>query len=135
MTQDHHGLRAPAFCPDNLVTRGQMAAFLDRALHLPPTELDYFHDDNGSPFEASINRLAASGITVGCDPVTYCPNAVGVPRPDGVLPRARARPAPRAPWTAFTDDEGNTHEAEHQRLAAAGITTGCTPYTYCPSLS
>ncbi|MGH2356567.1 MAG: glycosyl hydrolase family 18 protein, partial [Candidatus Limnocylindria bacterium] len=54
------------FCPNAFVTRGQMAAFLVRALNPPSTATDYFTDDEASPFEADINRLAASGITGGC---------------------------------------------------------------------
>lgn len=52
-----------------------MAAFLDRALHLPPTAIDHFTDDETSSFEASIDRLAASGITKGCTATTFCPKA------------------------------------------------------------
>jgi hypothetical protein len=62
------------FCPDSSVTRGQMAAFLDRALTLPPTGTDFFTDDDGSTFEANINRVAAAGITLGCSDRMYCPN-------------------------------------------------------------
>ncbi|MGA7280180.1 MAG: hypothetical protein WBZ40_00210, partial [Acidimicrobiia bacterium] len=39
------GCNPPAndrYCPDRVVTRGQMAAFLSRALHLPATTTDYF---------------------------------------------------------------------------------------------
>ena len=54
-----------------------MAAFLDRGLNLPNTKTDYFDDDNGNIFEDSINRLAAAGITTGCNPAqggnNYCP--------------------------------------------------------------
>ena len=52
-----------------------MAAFLDRAFHLPSTATDSFTDDNGTTFEGNINRLAASGITKGCSPTTFCPKA------------------------------------------------------------
>ena len=52
-----------------------MAAFLDRAFGLPVTETDSFTDDDGTTFEGNINRLAASGITKGCGPTTYCPTA------------------------------------------------------------
>jgi hypothetical protein len=67
------------FCPDGSVTRGQMAAFLDRALDLPATTTDFFTDDDGTLFEDDINRLAAAGITKGCNPPTndhYCPPAL-----------------------------------------------------------
>jgi hypothetical protein len=33
----------------------------------------------------------------------------------------------------FTDDEGLTHEAAINRLAASGITSGCATGRYCPS--
>jgi hypothetical protein len=55
-----------------------MAAFLRRALNLPPTNTNYFTDDNNSIFEADINAIAAAGITKGCNPPTnnhYCPNS------------------------------------------------------------
>lgn len=62
------------FCPRAVVTRGQMAAFLVRALDLPPAGGDYFTDDETSAFEDDINRLAASGITGGCWTGQYCPD-------------------------------------------------------------
>jgi hypothetical protein len=65
------------FCPEDEVTRGQMAAFLVRALDLPAAGGDPFWDDDGSVFEADIERLAAAGITVGCNPphnTRFCPD-------------------------------------------------------------
>jgi hypothetical protein len=50
-----------------------MAAFLDRALDPDPTGADFFTDDETSIFEASINRLAAAGITTGCGNGKFCP--------------------------------------------------------------
>ena len=52
-----------------------MATFIVRALGLAPTETDYFTDDDNSSHQASINALAASGITLGCSdgPGLYCP--------------------------------------------------------------
>lgn len=66
------------FCPGDLVTRGQMAAFLRRALDLPPGTPDAFRDDDGSVFEADIDALRAAGLTRGCNPPDndrFCPNA------------------------------------------------------------
>jgi subtilisin family serine protease len=65
------------YCPDDSLTRSQLAAFLTRALDLPPTTEDFFTDDDGSIFEDDINRLAADGITRGCNPPVndrYCPD-------------------------------------------------------------
>ena len=53
-----------------------MATFLDRALDLPETDEDFFNDDNGIVHEDAINRIAAAGITTGCDPHKYCPKAI-----------------------------------------------------------
>lgn len=75
------GCNPPAntrFCPDDLVTRGQMAAFLTRALELGPSDAVDFADDDGSMFESSIQAIAARGITVGCNPpanTNFCPNS------------------------------------------------------------
>jgi hypothetical protein len=68
------GCSADRYCPGTYVSRGQMAAFLVRALALPPAPSDYFFDDESSMFEDAINRLAASGITGGCAPGRFCPD-------------------------------------------------------------
>ena len=46
---------------------------------------------------------------------------------------ARAANLPATSTDYFSDDEGNTHEANINRIRAAGITTGCTATTYCPA--
>ena len=65
------------FCPGDPVTRGQMAAFLSRALKLTDDGGgNTFTDDNGSVFEDDIAKLAAAGITAGCNPpenTRFCP--------------------------------------------------------------
>jgi len=67
------GCDADRYCPKRLVTRGQMASFLARALGLPSTSRDYFTDDDGTAHEDAINRLAAAGITPGCATNRFCP--------------------------------------------------------------
>jgi hypothetical protein len=65
------------YCPDDDVTRGQMAAFIRRALNIGSTSTDHFDDDNGSTFQDDINAIAEEGITRGCNPPAndrYCPN-------------------------------------------------------------
>lgn len=61
------------YCPGTTVSRGEMATFLVRALRLSPTSRDYFWDDNGSAHEASINAIAAAGISSGCGTGAFCP--------------------------------------------------------------
>jgi hypothetical protein len=67
------------YCPNNYVTRGQMAAFLVRALNLTDDGGgDLFTDDDASVFENNIDMLATAGITKGCNPsegnTKFCPN-------------------------------------------------------------
>jgi SpoIID/LytB domain protein len=70
------GCTAILFCPSDLVTREQMAAFLVRAfeLALPSGDPDTFSDDDGLFFEAEIETLHASGITSGCTATLFCPS-------------------------------------------------------------
>ena len=121
------------FCPDGSVTRGQMAAFLVRALELPVAKGDYFSDDGGSVFEADINRLAASGITRGCNPPGNDPSlAVRWPRSWSV---ATATPTAVAVivspmTTAHSSNPTSKHwQAQGSRL---GVTHPTTPDTVQP---
>ena len=70
------GCTETRFCPDQRVTREQMAAFLVRALRLDDTDGTDFSDDDGSIFEEDIERLAAAGITKGCGGDRFCPRDV-----------------------------------------------------------
>ena len=57
------------FCPNDRVTRGEMAAFLVRALgYTDDGGGNRFTDDNGHVFENAIDKLAAAGVTLGCNP-------------------------------------------------------------------
>ena len=124
------------FCPDQMVTRAQMATFLARALDLPEATLDQFSDDDGTTHEENINRLAKAAITQGCNPPDndrFCP--------DQMVTRAQmatflARALDLAPGSEnFTDVADNPHRANIERLAAAGITQGCNPPDndrFCP---
>jgi len=69
------GCSATTYCPNSTVTRGQMAAFLDRALPLADATADYFTDDETSTFEDSINRVREGEIAFGCSATKYCPNS------------------------------------------------------------
>lgn len=66
------------FCPNDRVTRGQMAAFLVRALgYTDDGGGNLFVDDDGSVFEGDIDRLGTAGVTRGCNPPAndrFCPN-------------------------------------------------------------
>ncbi|MCP3993550.1 MAG: S-layer homology domain-containing protein [bacterium] len=105
------GCNPPAntrYCPNDTVTRGQMAAFLVRGLGLTERDpnLD-FTDDDGSTFEADIERLATAGITKGCNPpanTKFCPHA-RLTRAEMATFLARALELPLSAAPGFEVDE------------------------------
>lgn len=138
-----HGCNPPdntLYCPDDPVTRGQMAAFIVRALGLTDgAGSNAFVDDDGSIFEADIDRLAAAGITYGCNPPVsdqFCPNAhVTRAQMAAFLVRALGYTEGGAA-DLFVDDDDSIFETDINKLGTAGVTKGCNPPTndkYCPS--
>ena len=63
------------YCPDDAVTRGQMATFLRRAFAFDSAVPQGFADTGGSAHEANIDALRRAGITAGCstEPLRFCP--------------------------------------------------------------
>jgi hypothetical protein len=126
------------FCPDASVTRGQMAAFLVRALGLADGGGISFTDDDGSIFETDIEKLATAGITKGCNPPVndrYCPDD-SVTRGQMAAFLVRALGLTANASHGFVDDNGSIFETDIERLATAGITKGCNPPVndrYCPT--
>jgi len=126
------------YCPTDGVTRGELAAFVVRGLDLEPSGEDHFTDDAGHTFENAINRLAAAGITKGCNPPgndRFCPDRE-MTRGEMAAMLVRASDYPPAPDDHFTDDAGHTFENVINSLAAAGITKGCNPPgndRFCPN--
>jgi hypothetical protein len=121
------------FCPDGVVTRAQMASFLVRALNLTSgAGADLFWDDDASLHQPDIDRLATSGITGGCGPGRFCPDAV-VTRAQmaSFLVRALNLTA-GAGANLFWDDDASQHEPDIDRLATSGITGGCGGGRFCP---
>lgn len=126
------------FCPDALVTRGQMAAFLDRYFRPGATNVDSFVDDDGHLFEAELNRTAQTGIFRGCNPPVgdeVCPDAT-ITRGQLAAVIYRAYGLDATGGNTFADVKGHHFETEISALAAAGITKGCDPAEgntrYCP---
>lgn len=118
------------YCPNQRIPREQMAAFLVRALDLPPTSTDYFTDDGASAFEGDINAIAAAGITSGCTATSFCPKGT-VTREQMASFLVRALDLPASATDHFTDDDDSVHEGDINALADAGITGGCTATRFC----
>lgn len=66
------------FGPDDELSRGEMAAFMNRAfVDGGAAGSDTFTDDDTSIFEGDIEAIAAAGITLGCNPPAndqFCPD-------------------------------------------------------------
>lgn len=125
------------FCPNDVVTRGEMAAFLHRALpDLPEVRpaID-FTDDDDSVFLADIEWLYSRGVTQGTSVSTFSPTrAVTRAQMAAFMTRA-LRLVDDGGGDLFIDDDDSIFEADIDRLAAAGITVGCNPPTsdrFCP---
>jgi hypothetical protein len=119
------------FCPLHATARETMAVWLVNALGLPPTSVDHFTDDEASPYEDDINRLASARITAGCGNGKFCPGG-SVTRGQMSAFLSRAFSLPYTSRDYFTDDETNEFEGNINRLAASGITAGCGGTRFCP---
>lgn len=146
------GTSATTYTPTGDVFRDSMAAFVARLVDtanaleartlaaLPSDVADAFTDDEGSVHEGQINRLAAAGIVNGKTAETYGPNGAGneVTRAQMASFLVRAidylRPGDLAAGAdAFTDDEGNEHEDNINKLAAIDIVDGVGSGAYAPN--
>jgi hypothetical protein len=71
------GCTKETYCPDDPLLRDELAELFVRAYGYDnPEDVDFFTDDDGNRFEASINKLANHGITKGCNPPdndNFCP--------------------------------------------------------------
>jgi hypothetical protein len=133
------GCSDTSYCPKKSVTRGQMAAFLVRALGYSDVgDGNLFVDDDGTTFETDIDRLATAGVTRGCNPPVndnYCPGrSVTREQMAAFLVRALGL-TDDGGGNSFIDDDGSVFEDDIAKLAASGITTGCNPPDndmFCP---
>jgi len=131
------------FCPNDPVTREQMAAFILRAKGEfdPPTPASQRFNDvpPQNVFYSFIDRLAVLQITLGCTPdhLMYCPSdPVKREQMAAFLLRGLGEFDPPTPAGQRFNDvpPGNVFYNFIDRLAVLGITQGCTPdhLMYCP---
>ena len=135
---------AALYCPEDPLTRAQMASLLVAGASIPPApDLGPFVDDDGNLHEPNIAAIAAAGVTLGCDatdPTLYCPeDEVTRDQMASFLVRAFGLDDPMfapADPDPFTDDDGSVHEANIAIIAGLGITLGCDagdPTLFCPT--
>ena len=128
------------YCPEDSVTREQMAVFLLRAKEgpsfTPPacTVATFADVPCTSPFAPWVYELARRGITSGCDVDLYCPAAPVTREQMAVFLLATADDGPIGCAGTFVDVScGSPFAGWIQRLVQLGITAGCAPARYCPS--
>ena len=133
------------YCPEGLVTRAQMAIFLERGIngssYSPPAVggSTGFTDVPVDHWAAAwIKQFALDGITAGCGQNTFCPEGA-VTRSQMAVFLLKAKhgvnysPPDVGAGTGFTDVPPNYWSAAWiKQLAAEGITGGCGGGNYCP---
>ncbi|HEY7575410.1 MAG TPA: S-layer homology domain-containing protein, partial [Thermoanaerobaculia bacterium] len=133
------------YCPDQSITRAEMAIFLLRGVHVdepswtpPPATGTMFLDVPAGAFAAAwIEELARTGITSGCGGGRFCPTQT-VDRATQAVLLLRARHlgapfTPPPPTGIFLDvPVTNIYAAWIEELFREGITTGCGGSNYCP---
>lgn len=122
------------YCPNDAITRGQMALFIFRQLDLAPSPIDYYDDDGGSIYEEANNAVSAAGIGFGCADRDFCHDD---PLLRGDMAELLVRTFGVAPSSTnwFYDDDGSQFEAAINAIKAVGITLGCNPADageFCP---
>ncbi|HET9528976.1 MAG TPA: NF038122 family metalloprotease, partial [Blastocatellia bacterium] len=138
------GCNTGMYCPDDVVTRQQMAAFIIRALgnFNPPTPaMQRFLDvPPTNPFYAFIEQMALLQITLGCGGGNYCPgDPVLRDQMAAFIIRALHEPGYTPPTPAmqrFADvPPTNPFYAHIEEMAVRQITLGCGGGNYCPTLA
>lgn len=134
-----YGCAPSSFCPDEALTRAEIAHMLARGLELSPGPVTPLFDDvpASHPSFAEVQAIGAAGLTMGCGGGRFCP--------DDSLTRAQAatffgsaldlEPAgdPGAPTFADVDADAwyfGMVEAGYEEGFIAGCAT--SPLQFCP---
>lgn len=130
------GCGGTRYCPDDDVSRAQMATFLLRALELAPGSASPPFSDvaAGSTHAPAISAMRRDEITLGCGGGRFCPSTV-VARDQMASFLQRALPLePGSASPPFADvPAGSTHARAIDAVRRAEITLGCSGGGYCPS--
>ena len=122
------------FCPDQSVTRGQMAVFIEAFLGNPAnTCSSRFSDVPSGPFCGFIERMADDGITSGCGGVRFCPNDPVTRGQMAVFIEGALGHTANVCQGRFTDVPSGPFCGFIERMADDGITSGCGSGRFCPN--
>jgi hypothetical protein len=138
------GQTSSGYHPSGSLSRGQVATLVANLLQrfgvvLPASPEDRFADDDTSVHEFAIGQVAAVGVMHGRTGTRFAPDddltraqlATVLATTYETL-RGEALPSGR---DRFRDDDGSTHEASIDRVAAAGLTRGRDAERFGPALA
>lgn len=128
----------------DVARRDEMAGALvdvlvEAGVTIPAEPADHFTDDNSNPYQYQINVLAEMGLVLGVGNGRYNPSGPVVRANmasfearviEHILQRELADGG-----DPFSDDNGNTHEANIGKLHRAGVVAGFDDGTYQPNRS
>lgn len=122
------------FGSTDLLTRGQVATIVSRALQLPPVEPELagqLVDIEGSVHSDAIESVVAAGIAGGCAEDRFCPqDPITRAQLASVLVSAfELDPAPEGEQY-YVDAEGS-HADAINAITAAGVSNGCGTVFFC----
>jgi hypothetical protein len=128
-------VQPPMFCPENAVTRGQMAVFVESFLGNPPNTCQGQFSDvpttNG--FCGFIERMAQDGITSGCGGNNFCPDSPVTRGQMAVFIEVALGNPANTCLGQFNDvPSTNGFCGFIERMAQDGITSGCGNNNFCP---
>jgi photosystem II stability/assembly factor-like uncharacterized protein len=133
----------PGYCPNDNITLGQMAVFVVRSVmgndNFTYTTTPYFTDVPAThQFFKWIQKMQDLGIAVSCAPNQYCPDTPVTRGTMSILiirGRYGSATPSNYPTTAYFADVPSDHPDFPwiQKMKQLGITSGCSPTTYCPS--
>jgi SpoIID/LytB domain protein len=124
------------FCPDRLVTRAQLAAYLVRAFVelRPRSGVGYADVKRGQPHWRKIESIRRARVAVGCNKknTRYCPKQQ-VDRRAAASMLANALDLKRPRSRSFSDVAPNgRHAGAIEAIAKAGIMKPCAKDRFCP---
>ncbi len=139
-----NGCGGTNFCPDSSITRKEMAVFLETSLGVvtaPACGGNIFADVTaasvGAAFCGYIEKLGSDGISGGCGGSNFCPDAPVTRGQMAVFIEAAIGHPANACAGQFTDATGTLVGPVAcgfiEKLAADGITGGCSATAFCPN--
>ncbi len=129
------GCSEDAFCAGQVLTRGQVATILDRALELPSDEFQLastFVDTANSVHASSIEAVAQAGLAAGCEQDRFCPEDPITRAQLATVLQAAFQLSPAPTGEVYFRDRAGVHQDGVNSITAAGVSNGCGLVHFCP---